>query len=103
MAFKDVGGAREKPIEERVPAEGENARAFWNRVIKEIFELLGARSLGADAIIAELDAGNDAEAARRDQAWGLRLLVHKMRERVKRKHFFLSLVRAFSAAGARLH
>jgi hypothetical protein len=25
MAFKDVGGAREKPIEERVPAEGENA------------------------------------------------------------------------------
>ena len=88
MEFKDVGGAREKPIEERVPAEGENARAFWNRVMQEIFEWLGDRTLGVDAIFAVLRPVVAAEASRRDPAWKPSRLAQKMKEGVKRGRYF---------------
>jgi hypothetical protein len=99
MRVPGNGGSREKPIQEPALADRDDNRAFWRRVIEEIFDLLGDRTLGADAIIAEMEAGIAAEAARRDRAWGPRLLAHKMRERVKRKRFFLEPSCMFPGCG----
>jgi hypothetical protein len=85
----NVGGARDEPIQAPAPADGDDARAFWNRVMQEIFEWLGDRTLGVDAIFAALRPEVAAEASRRDPAWKPSRLAQKMKERVKRRRFFL--------------
>jgi len=84
-----VGGTRKELIQEPVPAEGDGAGAFWNRVMQEIFEWLGDRTLGVDAIFAALPPEVAAEATRRDPAWKPSRLAQKMKERVKGGRYFL--------------
>jgi hypothetical protein len=80
---------REEPIQEPASAEGDGARTFWNRVMQEIFEWLGDRTFGVDAIFAALPPEVAAEATRRDPAWKPSRLAQKIKERVKRGRYFL--------------
>jgi hypothetical protein len=78
-----------EPIREPAVADGEDARAFWNRVMQVIFELLGERTLAVDDVLAALPPEIAAEAIRRDRLWGPSRLAQKLRERAKRGRFFL--------------
>ncbi len=72
------------------PADAVAASAgFWDRVMEEVYELLGDRVLGARAILAELPEETNHEAGGRDGAWGPGRLSHKMRQKIKRGQLFL--------------
>jgi hypothetical protein len=93
-AFEDRANSGRSGIrhesDEPVQAPGEvgGASGFWDRVMQEVFDLLGNRALESRDIFAELRKDTAAEAARRDGAWSPGRLAHKMRTKIKKNILF---------------
>ena len=81
-----IGEAAGTPVQ--APGESSGSDRFWNRVMMEVFDLLGERELDARTIVEGLSEKTVEEAAGRDGGWGPVRLAHKMRIKIKRNQLF---------------
>jgi hypothetical protein len=83
-----VESTRKGPDSEPAYVEGDDPRAYWNRVMQEVFEWLGDRTLDIGVIFAELPPEITNRAARRDRNWRPGRLAQKMRQKIKSGQLF---------------